>query len=186
MRNRLPMIISITALLVAVLGVTPLGDAAYNTVVPRNSVGTLQLQRNAVKARQLAPNAVRSAHVLNGSLVAEDFKSGQLPQGPKGDKGAKGDKGDKGDPGPVGVSGYEIVLQNSASDSISPKVVSASCPNGKRVLGGGNSVTGGAVATAAADRPIGTNAWNVIAWEISPTSVSWVVQVYAICANVTS
>ena len=81
--SRLPIALSITALLVAVLGVTPFGEAAYNAVVPRNSVGTLQLQRNAVKAAKIAPNAVRTGHVLNGSLLVEDFKAGQIPQGPK-------------------------------------------------------------------------------------------------------
>jgi hypothetical protein len=67
-------------------------------VVPRNSVGTPQLKRNAVNARKLAPNAVRSAHVLDSSLFAADFRPGQLPQGSKGDKG---DKGDRGEPGPT-------------------------------------------------------------------------------------
>ena len=67
-------------------------------VVPRNSVGTPQLKRNAVNARKLAPNSVRTAHVLDGSLLAADFKSGQIPQGPKGDKG---EKGDRGEPGPT-------------------------------------------------------------------------------------
>lgn len=96
MRARLPMIFSITALLVAVLGATPLGKAAYNAAVPRNSVGTLQLQRNSVKAAKIAPNAVRTGHVLDGSLLVQDFKAGQIPQGPKGEKGDKGDKGANG------------------------------------------------------------------------------------------
>ena len=98
MRDRLPMIFSITALLVAILGVTPLGEAAYNAIVPRNSVGTLQLQRNAVKAAKIAPSAIRTGHVLDGTLLVADFKAGQIPQGPKGDKG---DKGDRGAPGPT-------------------------------------------------------------------------------------
>ena len=38
MRNRLPMIFSTTALLVAVFGVTPLGGAAYNAVVPKTAL----------------------------------------------------------------------------------------------------------------------------------------------------
>ena len=101
MRDRLPMIFSTTALLVAVLGVTPLGGAAYHAVVPRNSVGTLQLQRNAVKAAKIAPSAVRTGHVLDGTLLVQDFKPGQIPQGPKGDKG---DKGDKGAPGATTVT----------------------------------------------------------------------------------
>jgi len=99
MRERLPIILSSTALLVSVLGATPLGEAAYDAVVPRNSVGTAQLKRNAVTSSKIAPNAVRTAHVVNGSLLAEDFRSGQLP---KGEKGEKGDKGDRGDPAAVG------------------------------------------------------------------------------------
>lgn len=94
MRRHASLTISIAALLIAVFGSTPIGEAAWNQLVPRNSVGTPQIQRNAVKARQLAPNAVRSGHVLNGSLLAADFKEGQLPQGPKGDKGDKGDRGE--------------------------------------------------------------------------------------------
>ncbi len=73
-----------------------LGGTSYATVlnVPKASVGTPELKRNAVKAAKIAPNAVRTAHVLNGSLLSEDFRAGQIPQGPKGDKGDKGDEGD--------------------------------------------------------------------------------------------
>jgi hypothetical protein len=76
------------------LGVA-LGGTSYATVmnVPKSSVGTPQLKRNAVKAAKIAPNAVRTGHVLDGSLLAADFKAGQIPQGPKGDKGDKGDNG---------------------------------------------------------------------------------------------
>ena len=37
MRERLPLILSATALIVAVFGSTPLGEAAYNAVVPRTA-----------------------------------------------------------------------------------------------------------------------------------------------------
>jgi hypothetical protein len=134
MRDRLPLILSTTALLVAVLGMTPLGEAAYNAVVPRNSVGTLQLQRNAVKAAKIAPNAIRTGHVLDGSLLTADFKAGQIPQGPK------GDKGDKGDRGAVGVSGYEIVRASVVVPPNTQTAAQATCPSGKKVLGGAASV----------------------------------------------
>lgn len=41
----------------------------------------------------------------NRSLLAVDFKRGQLPAGPKGDTGAKGDPGPRGEPGPKGDRG---------------------------------------------------------------------------------
>ena len=87
-------VLACVALLVA------LGGTSYATVlnVPRNSVGTPQLKRNAVKPAKLAPNAVRTAHVLNGSLLATDFKPGQLPQGPKGERGTEENRGTKASP----------------------------------------------------------------------------------------
>jgi hypothetical protein len=106
-KHRLPrpspaLVVSCLALLVALGGT---GYAAGVANLPRSSVGTTQLKRNAVTASKIAPNAVRAGHVLNGSLLAEDFKAGQLPKGEKGDKG---DKGDRGDPGPTeGVSAVD-------------------------------------------------------------------------------
>jgi hypothetical protein len=101
-RHRTPrpspaLVVACIALLVA------LGGTGYATVlnVPRNSVGPLELKRNAVTSAKLAPNAVQTAHVLKGTLLAEDFKAGQIPSGPKGDKGDKGDRGEQGPPGPT-------------------------------------------------------------------------------------
>jgi hypothetical protein len=58
-------VVSLIALFVA------LGGGAYALTIPRNSVG----------ARQLKKNAVISSKVRNNSLLAEDFKPGQLPRG---------------------------------------------------------------------------------------------------------
>lgn len=133
MGNRVNSVLSLTALLVAVLGVTPLGEAAYNAVVPRNSVGTLQLQRNAVKAAKIAPNAIRGGHVLDGTLLTADFKAGQIPQGPKGDKG---DKGDKGNPGATKaiIKTQSFVVPGGGGYAAGQAVV---CPAGAVATGGG-------------------------------------------------
>ena len=142
MGNRANSALALTALVVAVGGATPIGEAAWNQVVPRGSVGTLQLKRNAVTSSKLAPNSVRTGQVVNGSLLVDDFKQGQIPQGPKGDKG---DRGPTGPTGPVGISGYEIVQAsatvnaNTTLSSIQP-----TCPAGKRVLGGAAAVFQGA------------------------------------------
>ena len=68
-------------------GATPLGEAAYQAVVPKNSVGPDQLRNAAVtNAKLRGENAVTSGKVLNGSLRVIDFKAGQLPAGPKGER----------------------------------------------------------------------------------------------------
>jgi hypothetical protein len=93
--------VAVTALAVAVLGATPLGHAAARVVLPTNSVGATQIKKDAVT----------SGKVKNGSLLAADFKAGQLPsgaigpQGPKGDAGAPGAQGEPGAQGPAGATG---------------------------------------------------------------------------------
>lgn len=80
------------------LGVS-LSSAGYAaTKLPKNSVGTAQLKKNSVGTPHLKKNAVISAKVTNRSLLAIDFKTGQLPAGPAGPKGDKGDQGVAGTP----------------------------------------------------------------------------------------
>jgi hypothetical protein len=73
-----------------------LTGTAYAATLPKDSVGTRQLRDGAVSAAKIKRNAVSSPKVRNRSLLAKDFKRGQLPRGPRGPKGEKGDKGDPG------------------------------------------------------------------------------------------
>ena len=179
MKQTISLVLSATALVVATLGSTPLGEAARSAaaqVLPRNSVGPLQLRRNAVTARKLSPSAVRTGHVLDGSLLAADFKAGQLPKGDKGDKGEKGDKGDKGAAGATTVTvrtsePLTIPAGGNASSS------SASCTAGERVTGGGvdSSSLGASVARS---RPSGSSWLGGVRSGTSATTMT----VYVICA----
>lgn len=72
------------------------GGTGYAAVgLPRNSVGPLQLRTDAVT----------SPKVKAGSLLASDFKAGQIPRGPRGFQGPKGASGSPGSSGPPGVPG---------------------------------------------------------------------------------
>ncbi len=78
------------ALFIAVSG------GAYAAInLPANSVGTKQLKKGAVASEK----------VKDYSLLARDFKRGQLLQGPQGAPGAAGPKGDTGATGPKGDTG---------------------------------------------------------------------------------
>jgi len=85
MRTRRPspaMVVALIALFVA------LGGTSYSAItLGRNSVGTKQIKKGGVKRPDLARNAVTSTKVKNASLLAKDFRAGELPQGPKGDPG---------------------------------------------------------------------------------------------------
>jgi hypothetical protein len=81
------MTVAVLALFIAIGGT---GYAALK--LPKNSVGTKQLKHNAVS----------SSKVKNRSLLAKDFKAGQLPRG---SQGAAGPAGPTGPQGPQGADG---------------------------------------------------------------------------------
>lgn len=82
------MVVAVVALIVA------LGGTSYAAIkLPENSVGTKQIKKNAVTVKKIKKNAVRSAKVKNRSLLAKDFKKGQLPKGANGATGATGPAG---------------------------------------------------------------------------------------------
>jgi hypothetical protein len=93
-------------MLVALLALTvSLAGVSYAAVtLPRNSVGSKQLQKNAVSSKK----------VKDGSLLASDFGAGQLPPGPTGPKGAAGAKGDQGVPGLPGTPAFAVVSGRAA------------------------------------------------------------------------
>ncbi len=73
-----------------------LGGASYAAIkIPKNSVGSQQIKKNAVV----------SAKVKNRSLLAVDFRSGQLPRGATGAAGVDGAAGATGAAGVDGAAG---------------------------------------------------------------------------------
>jgi hypothetical protein len=167
MRERLPIVLSLTALVVAVLGATPVGEAAMNLAVPRNSVGTLQLKNNAVTG----------AKVRNGTLLRADFRSGQIPAGPAGPAGPQG---------PPGMSALQTVFTTSAINSTTTRSQTAACPAGKIAVGGGVSVgpaTTPAVAVTSSYLASPTT-WTASAREVTATGASWGLNVVVVCAVV--
>src|SRR6266545_4790193 len=127
-KSKFSPIVAVTALVVAVLGSTPLGHAAAHMILPSNSVGSAQLTSNAVTGLK----------VKNGTLLAADFKAGQLPvgaPGAKGDTGAAGPKGDQGDTGANAV----IRVSSHLIDPNSDGWWRVYCLAGERATGGGSS-----------------------------------------------
>ena len=97
------LVISVLALFVA------LGGTSYAiSKLPKNSVGTKQIKNNAVV----------SSKVKDKSLVAKDFKPGQIPagkQGPTGTTGTTGTTGVTGDTGPAGSALAYAYVEGQAS-----------------------------------------------------------------------
>lgn len=73
--HRLPVVLSSTALVVAVLGFTPLGEAAKNALAPRNSVGTAQLRTNAVTSIKIKNKQINQAKIRTGAVGAVELRT---------------------------------------------------------------------------------------------------------------
>lgn len=76
-----------------------LGGSSYAAItLSQNSVKSQHIAKGQVKASDIANDVVTGPKVKNASLLAEDFKPGELPAGAQGPQGPKGEKGD---PGPI-------------------------------------------------------------------------------------
>jgi Collagen triple helix repeat (20 copies) len=179
--SKLTPIIAVTALVIVVLGASPLGHAARGLVLPSNSVGTAQLRNDAVAGKKIATNAVggaaiakdavTSGKVKDGSLLAADLEPGQLPAGPQGPKGDPGPQGPKGDPGPQGPKGDDGApgAQGPKGDQGIQGIQGIKGPKGDKgdagapgisgyvkVAGPWTSIVKGGIATASVTCPAGT------------------------------
>jgi hypothetical protein len=84
----------------------------------------------AYAATKLPANSVTSAQVKNGSLLAKDFKSGQLPRGKTGPAGPSGPAGPGGAAGaPGSAKAYATITGAGAVDSaVASKGITVSHP----------------------------------------------------------
>ena len=101
MKNRLPIVLSATALVVAVLGVTPIGQATSNYIQTHYAKNADFLRGHAPSAR--AGKGKVPFAGKNGKLHASWGAVG--PRGPQGPAGAPGAPGAQGPAGPGGPGG---------------------------------------------------------------------------------
>ncbi len=123
------------ALAVAALALfVSLGGSSFAAVqLARNSVLSKHIKDGQVRRADLALNAIGTAQVADGSLLAGDFKPGQLPAGPKGDPG---------------------VEALTVRAEVGMGAVTAHCLPGERATGGGaHSLTGLLTGSAPVSEP---------------------------------
>ena len=157
MKRRLPIVLSVTAIVVAIAGITPIGEAASNAI-PR-------FARNADKVDGIHASRTPKA----GRLLALDrnktFPASVLTK--------------------ASLRGIEIVTNTSATDSSSPKIVFVHCPSPKLITGGGARVTGSGADDVRVIESDTTSqsrdSWTVQAVESPATGQSWQLTGTAIC-----
>jgi hypothetical protein len=175
-------VIASLALLLSLSGTAVAGALITGANVKNGSLSGLDVK----------DGSLGTSDIKDGSLLPKDFKPGKLPagpQGPAGPAGPQGAAGPQGLAGQNGIAGLQIVTALSPFDSVTPKTLTATCPADKKVIGGGGytSLIAGAVpndVALVASNPTGTNAWRLVAHEMDAYAPSWMIRVYAVCANV--
>jgi hypothetical protein len=84
------------------------------------------------------------------------------------------------------VGGLERRSDQTQTDSTNSKSTTATCPSGKRVLGGGARVTGDAAGNVTVSESFPDSSldrWNAVARESDATDATWQLTVYALCAT---
>ena len=199
--KRLPLVLSATALVVAVFGSTPVGHAVGSAIPAfAKSAGYAKQAGNAS-----ALNGIKASKQPRPGLLVPLGADGRFPAtvgtaGPKGDKGdsgprgttgLKGDTGPRGPSGPAGsagpsgVSGWEVLISPGVQLPANlTRKGSVRCPAGKKVLGGGVSATDGIIYVYESAPLDGGVGW---AGAVSNRSgYPRTMYVWAICADVTA
>jgi hypothetical protein len=211
MKARLLLLLSLTALVVAVFVPQTIGNAALKaggTVVKhalfadrakharyaRDAVHATRADRaGKAKKADFAQNAgavdtIQASRTPTPNKLLPLDANGKLPSsvGAVGPAGQTGPAGRTGPTGPVGVSAEELVTGDSSTNSNTVKSRSVSCPSGKKVVGGGAAVntTSNSLAITRSSPSGDLTTWTAEAQETAAFAGNWRVTVYAVCAKV--
>jgi hypothetical protein len=172
-------VIAVIALLFSLTGTAVAGALVTGANVKNGSLTGLDVKNESLG----------SADIKNGTIKPIDIKGGSFPTGPQGPEGPQGPQGPGGPQGPAGLSNLQIVVGQSANNSATVKFATASCPAGKRVVGGGAYVTSGGVYTDAIGI-VGTypnvSSWTAAGHELGAFAGNWQIAARAVCATVAS
>lgn len=119
------------------------------------------------------------------------------PQGSAGPEGPVGAQGPVGPAGPAGATGYEVVRTSGETNTADGKAQAATCPSGKKAVGGGGSVSSGGTGSSGVvasvaihlTRPFSVvsenDSWLVQAVETAPDNITtWGLNAFVICLSV--
>jgi hypothetical protein len=174
--------------------------AVTGTKIAPATIGSTQLAKGAIRSEQLGGGVVTEGKLKSGAVGSDKIAANAVTNsklGPEavaaGKLGKEAVTGDKLSAVLLGqlVKNVSYVTASSPADAEDkPKSVTASCPAGKQVTGGGARITGAEVTTVAliASVPfVGADnkrtGWTASADAIAADVKPWAVEAFAICAE---
>lgn len=164
------------------------------------AVGSNQILDGAVRSADLGGGVVTSGKLKNGAVSEEKLANGAVTNSKL---AANAVSAGKIQDGAVTASKLSptfnaqlvkdvtyVNVSSPSNDEDKPKSITAQCPAGKQVTGGGARVVGAEVATVAitesapfVNAESKRTGWTASAAEIAPEAKAWAVEAFAICAQ---
>ncbi|HLZ69595.1 MAG TPA: hypothetical protein VKV26_06740 [Dehalococcoidia bacterium] len=142
-------------------------------------IGVLGAGSLALVRAQTAGGVIHGC-VGGGGVLSVAADAGQCPGGSN--ELDWNQQGPAGPQGPSGVSGYQVVTASSTAVGSGNAIVTASCPAGERVLGGGGASSNGNAQLFASFPTSDASGWTA-QWH-ADVHVTTQLTAYAICAAV--
>ncbi len=177
-------------------------QAVTSGKIKNNGVVTADLANGSVSAAKLANGAVNSAKLGKESVLAKALAKNAVTNGKIGPEAVSTGKigNEAVTSAKIATALYLQLVKNvryetatSVNDSATTKAVTASCPAGREVIGGGVRINGastdpknGVVVSSSAPVVSATNArvgWEAAAREVGEEPANWQVVAYAVCAE---
>lgn len=165
--------------------------SVISSKIAAGNVGTEALAKGAVRSEQLGGQVVTEPKIKNGAVTDNKLGSESVTTGKLQKEAVTAAKLSSSFLAQL-VKNVSYESATSATDSSSPKTVTAACPSGKVAIAGGAKLTlGEAIGVAlsesaptAPDSQGKRTGWTATAHEVVSTETeSWSVTAYAVCAE---
>jgi hypothetical protein len=165
--------------------------------IRNNTVRSKDLRNNDVRGKDIRTGAVGTSDLRNEGVTGNDVRESTLAKVPRAARAdsattATGAANLGGEPAGDYLNDIRMVTEVSASDSTSPKTVTANCASGEEIVGGGANIEGGTAPENIVlqdSHPDQSNPgdafdnWVALAVETDADAGNWTLTTYALCAD---
>jgi hypothetical protein len=172
----------------AVTGPKLAAEAVIAEKLAKASVRSVALGGGVVTTAKLKDLAVSEGKLGNGAVTTAKLAAGSVETGKLAREAVTSEKLAAGLLAQLVKDVDYVTAVSEENDAVTPKTVTAQCPAGRQVIGGGAHVTGTSDAAVTESAPVADpagrhNGWRASARVVSPSPPFWGIEAHAICAE---